>query len=417
MTLRHVVLALAIAAPALAAEHAGGPIALSPGGSDDFRLVPSRCQTFSWSQPEGATGYELLVYRFEGSDSSDTERNQTSPSTLGELRVQLPAGSSSWTASGEDCFASGGHYAWTVRAVTGDTASDWAAPKLFRLSPEPSADAVRQALRTLREKVSSLEATAAGTEPPRPAAAPSDDVATTGRSTAKQPRKDAGTGSTPGVHISPSSITIGGASVVTTLTDQDSLGDLSCADGELVVHTPSGWGCISQSSLPRCDSGDLISCYGGDPSTLDVGECVAGTRFCNGSGSFDACSGDVTPVTEICDALDNDCDGALDNGFECIEGTTVQCGVTDIGPCQYGTKSCSSCLFGPCIGNIDPSPSPDVCDGQDTDCDGSTDEDADCVDSNDCTEDACGGVLGCTHTNLTGTPCMGGMCQDGVCMP
>jgi Sulfatase-modifying factor enzyme 1/Putative metal-binding motif len=45
-----------------------------------------------------------------------------------------------------------------------------------------------------------------------------------------------------------------------------------------------------------------------------VGECKRGALVCT-SGSL-VCGGMVTPTVEICDGKDNDCDGVIDNGFD-----------------------------------------------------------------------------------------------------
>ena len=67
------------------------------------------------------------------------------------------------------------------------------------------------------------------------------------------------------------------------------------------------------------------TCYTGDPDTLMVGVCVPGEAYCKrGSWGSDRnnrfveghCAGEVTPSPEICDGADNDCDGEVDYGEE-----------------------------------------------------------------------------------------------------
>jgi hypothetical protein len=70
---------------------------------------------------------------------------------------------------------------------------------------------------------------------------------------------------------------------------------------------------------------------------------------------------------EICDNLDNDCNGAVDDSPTDVG---LQCGVTDVGPCAYGATVCVAGAL-QCVGNIDPEV--EVCDGIDNDCDGTPD--------------------------------------------
>ena len=53
------------------------------------------------------------------------------------------------------------------------------------------------------------------------------------------------------------------------------------------------------------------SCYTGPPGTLGVGICKAGTQTCS-NGLWGPCLGEVKPAKEVCDGLDNDCNGSFD---------------------------------------------------------------------------------------------------------
>ena len=76
-----------------------------------------------------------------------------------------------------------------------------------------------------------------------------------------------------------------------------------------------------------CDLGvPPRSCYDADPLTRDRGNCRAGTMTCN-DGVWSNCEGAVLPEREVCDDLDNNCDGRVD------EGLRSECGTCDLS-CQ-----------------------------------------------------------------------------------
>src|SRR5262249_23721697 len=107
-----------------------------------------------------------------------------------------------------------------------------------------------------------------------------------------------------------------------------------------------------------CVDGKTQSCYTGAPATLGVGVCQSGTQTC-AHGHFGACVGEVTPTAEVCDGLDNDCNGEVDDGL----GQTV-CG---LGACQVVTPNCLNGMPQQCTPR---DPSPETCDNIDNDCDG-----------------------------------------------
>ncbi len=121
----------------------------------------------------------------------------------------------------------------------------------------------------------------------------------------------------------------------------------------------------------ECISGATRSCG------TDVGECVRGTETCNTSGHWDVCNGEITATAEQCNGVDDDCDGSTDEGCACIAGATRPCG-TDVGECVRGTETCSATgQWGLCTGAT--SAATERCNRVDDDCDGSVDEGCDCV--------------------------------------
>jgi hypothetical protein len=150
----------------------------------------------------------------------------------------------------------------------------------------------------------------------------------------------------------------------------------------------------------------------------NVGQCREGRKSCTSGGAWGACTGGTGPAAEVCNGLDDDCDGIIDNvgaglgaatsaaasGCGCYGGaapSAEQCnfidddcngriddGITcctpgdqtpcgsDVGACSQGHYVCSSLGqwdTSDCVGEA--SPVQEVCsNGLDDDCDGETDE-------------------------------------------
>lgn len=155
----------------------------------------------------------------------------------------------------------------------------------------------------------------------------------------------------------------------------------------------------------------------GIPCGSDVGECSKGTAVCAPSsgciqrGDCVGCSGNVSTAPELCDGLDNDCDLENDNGYNfctdvlncggCsgIGGGGVDCTTTTLLPSIYhSTFTCNACevptpsfvcKVAACdqgwsnFDGLDSNgcevpcgverPGPEICDGEDNDCDGAVD--------------------------------------------
>jgi hypothetical protein len=163
-----------------------------------------------------------------------------------------------------------------------------------------------------------------------------------------------------------------------------------------------------------------------------TGACVGQPAGCVGADAYGTCSTTYMPVAEICNNIDDDCDGIVDEDlsrtcssisggnpgdptkYHC-EGTKTACtgptdtscgtGVNCVPPiaqnvCHPGTQQCTGGTFGTCTGEV--TPGVEICDGLDNDCDNIIDEDT--------------GGGSCNATCGVGTIiCAGGPVDPGTC--
>ena len=142
-------------------------------------------------------------------------------------------------------------------------------------------------------------------------------------------------------------------------------GVLRCDGGNPVCDAPRPQAEACDGQDNDCD-GAVDESADGEPlreSCREQGCSSEGSRVC-AEGQWSDCAF----PSEVCDGVDNDCDGAVDNdalgtGSECGGGDNVcEVGVT---VCDAGELVCDGAVFGEA----------ELCDGDDNDCDGEIDED------------------------------------------
>lgn len=129
-------------------------------------------------------------------------------------------------------------------------------------------------------------------------------------------------------------------------------------------------------SVDEGNPGGGIVCTTGQPGVCSAGhtQCVAGALVCVPN---------VSASAEVCDGLDNNCNGTVDEGNP---GGGIACNTGQAGVCATGT---TQCVGGAIICVQNQLATAEVCNGLDDNCNGAVDDGATCPSGQTCSGGAC----------------------------
>ncbi|MBI5611375.1 MAG: putative metal-binding motif-containing protein, partial [Deltaproteobacteria bacterium] len=140
----------------------------------------------------------------------------------------------------------------------------------------------------------------------------------------------------------------------------------TCPTGFVCQSFLSGEVCVPQLGTCTCSAPLVDQAWACEVSNSKVGKCL-GVQTCTESG-WSLCSA-AMPIPELCDGQDNNCNGLTDESYTAL-GTS--CG---IGQCAGGKFICSADKKSVVCSSEAKKPAKDLCNnGLDDNCDGKTDE-------------------------------------------
>ena len=171
----------------------------------------------------------------------------------------------------------------------------------------------------------------------------------------------------------------------------------TCAAGTQTCTGDGAWDQCTVAKKPQdtCAPGNDDSCNGAKNEGCECvtsttrtcasgglsGRCAAGMQTCSAQGRWEACS--IAPLAKdgCTEGDDDNCNGRPNEGCPCVNGMTRSCGAGGLsGKCAAGTQACAGSRWGAC--SILPQAKDSCVEGNDDNCNGRPNEGCPCFSGN-----------------------------------